>query len=83
MAKTARVSLQLARKFVPVDDLPKVDQLLQSRTRETMILSGYTLCEVNNRNRQDLPVLNRPISDPTKSIRSVIRRLDHFYDLLT
>jgi len=48
MAKTARVSLQLARKFVPVAELPKGAQLPQSRTRETMIQSGYTLCEAHD-----------------------------------
>jgi len=46
MAKIACVSLQLARKSVPVADLPKGAQLPQSRPRETMIRRRYTLCEV-------------------------------------
>jgi hypothetical protein len=45
MAKTASASVQLARKFVPVAELPKDAQLPQSRTRETVIHRGYTLCE--------------------------------------
>lgn len=47
MAKTARVSLQLVRKFVPAADSLQSAHLPQTTPGETVIQRGYTLCEVS------------------------------------
>jgi hypothetical protein len=55
MAKIARDSLQLAMKSVPVANSLICAQLQQTRTRETVNRRFYTLCEVNNGERQSVP----------------------------
>ena len=70
MAKIARDSLQLARKSVPVSETLRSARLPQTRPRETVIQRRYTLCEVDNGNRQFVPPRkaaylsrqNRPLS---------------------
>jgi hypothetical protein len=67
MAKNARVSLQLARKFVPVAELLKSAHLPQTRTRETVIQRSYTLCEVGQTRWKPFPIGKAPRSDPEKA----------------
>ena len=55
MAKTARASLQTSLKFVPVPDLMKSAQIQQTRHSWPSIRRFYTLCEVDNGERQLLP----------------------------
>ncbi len=61
MAKTAPVSSQTARKSVPVSHLLQSAQILQIRPCTTVIARSYTLCEVDNGDRQFVPV-TRPES---------------------
>lgn len=64
MAKTALVSLQVARKSVPVAESAKGGQIVQSSACRTVIERAYTLCEVDKGNRQFVPPPDRPVFVP-------------------
>lgn len=57
MAKNARELLQSAPKSVPVAEMHQKPQSMQGTACKYMIHQKYTLCEVDNAERQLLPVL--------------------------
>jgi hypothetical protein len=57
MAKTAPDMFRHEAKFVPLVDSLQKQQTTQGRACKPMIRRLYTLCEVDNAERQSVPVL--------------------------
>jgi hypothetical protein len=56
MERTALDFICLMAKSFPVNHLRAYPSQNEAKQRKPMILRSYTLCEVDNGNRQDLPI---------------------------
>jgi hypothetical protein len=57
MAKIARVFVRFAMKSVPVIDSLQSAHLPQTTLGKTVTRRGYTLCEVGQKSRKELPMV--------------------------